>query len=161
MSPVQAVDADWQRPEDQDQLWCMKKTLLLVALQLADIKSGEVILQPAAEVPFALQYQHRTALVRANTPNPKIRKSRKREEKVRRCEFSIQPLTPNFTNASIWIDWNEQTWSPSCEASTSAGPHNWPSCANCRASLFRPETRRFCTSEAVAWKSTPKSVTKW
>lgn len=81
MSPVQAVDADWQRPEDQDQLWCMKKTLLLVALQLADIKSGEVILQPAAEVPFALQYQHRTALVRANTPNPKKKEKVEKEKK--------------------------------------------------------------------------------
>lgn len=56
-------------------------------------------------------------------------------------------------NASIWKGWKgQQTWSPSCEARTSAGPHNWPSCAHCKASFFLPETRRFCTSEAVAYK---------
>lgn len=49
------------------------------------------------------------------------------------------------------INWNElQTWSPSCDASTSAGPQSWPSCAHWRASFFLPETRKFCTSVAVA-----------
>jgi hypothetical protein len=47
-----------------------------------------VILQPAAEVPFALQYQHRTALVRANNPSPEREKKKKmkREKKRRKGE---------------------------------------------------------------------------
>jgi len=43
-----------------------------------------VILQPAAEVPFALQYQHRTALVRANNPSPEREKKKMKREKKRR-----------------------------------------------------------------------------
>lgn len=89
---MQAVEAYLQHLEDCCRLWNRNKTHQLVALQLAGIKSLEVILQLAGEVPFASQCQHRTALVQA------IIKTKKERGETRLAQYK-----PNvyLMNASI------------------------------------------------------------
>jgi len=109
---------------------------------------AKVTLQSAGEVPFASLYQHRTASQIFTKFNPQQRPYEKTTVIPQRdCLVKAWNISRELNSLKNW----HLTCSPSCEARTSAGPHNCPSCAHCKASFFLPETRRFWTSRAIAY----------
>ena len=109
---------------------------------------AKVTLKPAGEVPFASLYQHRTASQIWTKFIPQQRQYEKKTVRPQRdCLAQAQNISRELNSLRNW----HLTCSPSCEARTSAGPHNCPSCAHCKASFFLPETRRFWTSRAIAY----------